>query len=65
MVDAPVAVAVYIVVPPPWQRVELAPRLNTGLPGKGRMVTTCDADTCPPHPVALALIMLGPVQLAR
>ena len=48
----------------PWQRVELAPNENTGVPTVGVMVTVCVAVTGPLQPAALAVIIVNPVHPA-
>ena len=37
------AVAVYVTVPAPWQRVLVAPKANTGVPIVALIVTVCVA----------------------
>jgi hypothetical protein len=58
------AVEVYVKVPDPWQRVELAPDTNTGVVTDGLIVTVCDAETGPLHPDAVAVITDVPVHPA-
>ena len=59
-----VAVAVYVTVPVPCQRVDVAPSVNTGVPTVGVIVTVCVAVAGPLHPAALAVMMLVPLQAA-
>ena len=40
----------------PWQRVEVAPKANTGVPTAGVMVAVCVDVAGPLQPVALAVI---------
>ena len=59
-----VAVAVYVTVPEPWQRVDVAPSVKTGVPTVGVIVTVCVAVAGPLQPAALAVMMLVPLQPA-
>ena len=59
-----VAVAVYVTVPVPWHRVDVAPRVKTGVPTVGVIVTVCVAVLGPLQPAAVAVITLVPVQPA-
>ena len=51
-----VAVAVYVTIPDPWQRVDVAPNVNTGVPTVWVMVTVWFAVDGPLQPVAVAVI---------
>ena len=59
-----VAVAVYVTVVAPWQRVELTPDANTGRPTVGVIVTVCVEDLGPPQPAALAVTIEMPLNPA-
>jgi hypothetical protein len=59
-----VDVAVYVTVPAPWQRVELAPNVNTGIPTVGVIVTVCVAVFGPLQPAALAVMVDVPLHPA-
>src|SRR5207253_1785890 len=58
-----VAVAVYTSVPAPWHLVDVAPKLNTGVPTDAVMVTVCVAVFGPLHPAALAVIVDVPLHV--
>ena len=57
-----IAVAVYVTVPAPWHRVDVAPIVKTGVPTVGVIVTVCVAVAGPLHPAALAVMALVPLQ---
>jgi hypothetical protein len=59
-----VAFAVYVTVPAPWQRVELAPKVNIGVPTVGVIVTVWVEVCGPLHPAALAVMVDVPVHPA-
>ena len=59
-----VALAVYVTVPAPWQRVELAPNTKIGVPTVGVIVTVCVDVAGPLQPVALAVIIDVPLHAA-
>jgi hypothetical protein len=59
-----VAVASYVTVPAPWQRVDVDPAVNTGLATAPLMVTVCVAVFGPPQPAALAVMVDVPTQSA-
>ena len=59
-----VAVAVYVTAPAPWQRVDVAPSVKTGVPTVGVIVTVCVAVAGPLQPAALAVMMLVPLHPA-
>jgi hypothetical protein len=59
-----VAVAVYVTEPAPWQRVDTAPSVNTGIPTVGVIVTVWVAVRGPPQPAALAVTTVDPDQPA-
>ena len=59
-----VAVAVYVTEPAPWQRVDVAPNVNAGVPTVGVIVTVWVAVFGPPQPAALAVITVVPLQPA-
>ena len=42
---------------PNWQRVLLAPNVNTGVPTVAFTVTVCVAEVLLPHPVAVAVMV--------
>ena len=56
------AVAVYVTVPAPWQRVDVEPAAKTGAPTVGVMVTIWFAVEGPLHPEAITLMVVVPVQ---
>jgi hypothetical protein len=58
------AVAEYVTVAVAWQRVEVAPKLNTGVVTVGVIVTVCVPVAGPLHPAALAVMMEVPLQPA-
>ena len=58
------ALALYVTFAIPWHRVEVEPNAKTGVPTVGVIVTVCDADVGPLHPLAVAVIVEVPVQLA-
>ena len=60
-----VAVAVYVTVPVPWQRVDEAPITNMGVPTVGVIVTTWVAVVGPPQPVAMAVMVVVPPHPAK
>ena len=51
-----VAVAVQVTGPPPWQRVDVAPGKNTGVPTVGVIVIVWSAVEGPLQPVAVDVI---------
>ena len=51
--------------PAPWQRVDVAPNVNTGVPTVGVTVTVCVAVFGPLHPAALAVIIVVPLHPAE
>jgi hypothetical protein len=58
-------VAVYVIATAPWQRVEIGPNINTGVPTVGVRVTVVDAITEGPlHPIARTLTVAEPVKPA-
>ena len=50
------AVAVYVTAAAPWQRVDVAPGVNTGVPTFTLVVTVCVAEVGPLQPCAVAVI---------
>jgi hypothetical protein len=58
------AEAVYVTVAAPWQRVELAPDVNTGVPTTPFVVAVCVEFFGPLQPAALAVIVEDPVHPA-
>jgi hypothetical protein len=56
----PIALALYDTVPAPWQRVDVAPDENTGVPADAVVVTVCVAEVGPLQPVAVAVTIEAP-----
>ena len=63
-VFAAVAVYVTVVITPVWHRVDVAPKVNTGVPTGESMVTECVALLGPLQPVAVAVITELPTHKA-
>ena len=59
-----VAVAVYPIVAPPWQRVVVAPRINTGVPTVGVTAIVWFLVLGPLQPAALAVTTVVPLHPA-
>ena len=54
----------YVTVPAPWQRTDVAPKVNIGVPTDDVIVTVCVEVLGPLHPVAVAVIVDVPLQPA-
>lgn len=52
------AVAVYVTVPDPWQRSEVAPRVKASPVTLGLIVNDCCAEAVPPQPPVIVYMML-------
>ena len=50
-------------MPTPWQRIEVAPVANTGVPTNAVIVTVCVAVVELLHPLAVAVMIVLPFQL--
>ena len=51
-------------MPAPWQRVDVAPNVKTGVPTVGVIVTVCVAVFGPLQPAALAVMIYVPLHPA-
>src|SRR6185503_19282330 len=58
------AAAVYVTLPAPWQRLDVAPRTKLGVLTIPLIVTVCVADFGPLQPVAVAVIVDVPIHNA-
>ena len=47
---------------PPWHLVDVAPKVNTGVPTVSVTVTTCVAEVGPLQPADVAVTVVVPVQ---
>ena len=57
-----IAVALYVTVATPWQRVDVVPNANAGMPAAAVVITVCVALVLPLQPDAVAVIIEVPDQ---
>ena len=58
------AVALYVTIPAPWHRPDVAPKVNTGTVTGAFVVAVCVDAVGPLQPAALAVIVIVPVHPA-